>query len=494
MAIFRIFVVQQKYLLTNYKIVNIIEGGASIAPIKCTSIVRKERNKMKEKVCYELSPAQGVPYLQCKYTLFKRVINILTSITIDEDVDFELMEKAYNIVVARNDCLRIRFFKQKGKLMQYFKDEVPYQKIPVVEYSKEEFDAFLSKYKKHAIKYLKGKTLEPHFIKIDGKCMVFFKVCHMVLDVYGISVIFKDLLEVYNALKNETELPPRPANYEDVVKRDIERSYNEVRQKKHEDFFKDLLSEKAEPYYTGIHGPDNKIWQKKLKSNHRGMKMFFINNDTKTYIHTIGADVSEKVMAYCHENQISPANYFFYACSLTAAILNNKTKSALPLSLCNCRITPNEKSCAGTKVQSIACYTRYRYKKTFDENIKRFSASQQKVYRHLDFPDMKFEAMLHHAYRSSFLETYYSIAFSFVPANFPAGVKFDLYSNGKGALPGYLIMLFDTNTNSIRMGYDVHTKTTSEEQVARFHEMYKNVLTQVLDNPQILLKDIVLEK
>ena len=111
----------------------------------------------------------------------------------------------------------------------------------------------------------------------------------------------------------------------------------------------------------------------------------------------------------------------------------------------------------------------------------------------MDFPDIKFESMLHHAYRSSFLETYYSIAFSFVPFEVPEGVTFDVYSNGKGALPAYLIQLFDTKTNSIRMGYDVHTKTTSEEHVARFHEMYKHVLNQVLENPQIQLRDITLQ-
>lgn len=450
---------------------------------------------MKGKLCYELSPAQSVPYLQCRYTLFKRVINIISSITLSEDVDFELMEKAYNLVVERNDCLRIKFFKQKGELKQYFLEKKPYKKISVVKYeTKEKFDAFLKKYKKHAIKYLNGTVIEPNFIKThDGKNMILLKVCHLVLDVYGIFVIFKDLLDVYNALKNGTELPPRPAKFEDVIKRDIERNYNESRQTKHEDFFKDMLSDKPEPYYTGIHGPDNKIWQKKLKTNHRGMKMFFIKNDTNTYIHTIQPELTERVIEYCRQNQISPANFFFYTCTLTAAILNDKTKNTLPLSLCNCRITPNEKSCAGTKVQSIACYTRYSYKRTFEENIKRFASSQAKVYMHMDFPDIKFESMLHHAYRSSFLETYYSIAFSFVPFEVPEGVTFDVYSNGKGALPAYLIQLFDTKTNSIRMGYDVHTKTTSEEHVARFHEMYKHVLNQVLENPQIQLRDITLQ-
>ena len=91
-----------------------------------------------EKTCYELSPSQDVSYLQCKYTLFKRVINIIPAITINYDVDFDLMEKAFNLVVERNDCLRIKFFKRKGKLMQYFEDSRPYKKIPVVKFDTEE--------------------------------------------------------------------------------------------------------------------------------------------------------------------------------------------------------------------------------------------------------------------------------------------------------------------------------------------------------------------
>lgn len=456
----------------------------------------ERKEKMKEtKACYELSPSQGVSYLQCRYTLFKRVINILSSITVSDDVDFALMEKAYNIVVERNDCLRIRFFKRKGELCQSFDDKRPYKKIRVVKYdTQKQFDSFINSYKKRPIQYMRGTVIEPHFIKTpDGKSMILLKVCHLVLDVYGIFVIYKDLLDVYNALKNGTELPPAPASFEEVIKRDIERNYNERRQTKHEDFFKDMLNDKPEPYYTGIHGPDNKIWQKKLRSNHRGMKMFFINNDTEAYVHEIGSDVTERVISYCRENQVSPANFLFYTCTMTAAILNDKTKNALPLSLCNCRITPNEKSCAGTKVQSIACYTRYSYKRTFEENIKRFAASQAKVYMHMDFPDSKFEAMLHHAYRSSFLETYYSIAFSFVPFETPDGVDFTIYSNGKGALPGYIIQLFDAKTGTIKMGYEVHTKTTSETHVADFHKKYLHVLDQVLSNPQIQLRDIILE-
>ena len=450
---------------------------------------------MNDKACYGLSPSQDVSYLQCKYSLYKRVINIVTSITIDYDVDFELMEKAFNLVVERNDCLRIKFFKQNGKLLQYFEDSRPYKKLPVITFTTEEQqNAYIHKQTRRAIKYLRGSVIEPHFIKtFNGKNMILFKVCHLSLDVYGITYMIKDLLAVYDALKNGTELPELPASFEEIVKKDIERNHNMSLETKHSEFFKDMLNDNPEPYYAGIHGSDKKYSQKMLSKNHRGMQMSFIQNATKDYRHSISSEISTRVLEYCRVNKISPANFMFYACTLTAARLNNNVRNALPLGLYNCRISQNEKNCAGSKVQSIACYSKFNYKQSFEENLKRFAAHQSKLYMHVGFSDREFETLLHKTYRTSIFETYYSLAFSFVPMEIPDGIDFNIYSNGNGALAAYLIQIFNAKTNEITMAYDVQTKITSKEKVKAFHDMYVNVIKQVLDNPEIQLRDIKLD-
>ena len=183
---------------------------------------------MKNKTIYELTPAQDVPYLQCKYTLFKRVINILSSITLDEDIDFDIMKDAFNKVLERNDCLRIKFFKKKGQLLQYFDEPKVVENIPILDFkTKEEQDSFIAKIRKSGIKFLKGKVIEPYFIKTyDNKNMIFLKVCHLVLDIYGLNVIYKDLLQVYYALKNNKALPEAPNSYEEVIKKDLEKKHN----------------------------------------------------------------------------------------------------------------------------------------------------------------------------------------------------------------------------------------------------------------------------
>ena len=451
-----------------------------------------------ERNYYDLSPAQDVPYLQTKYTIFKRVINILTSITIDKDVDFDLMKKAYNLVVERNDCLRIKFLKRQGRLMQYFRtiEEIkPLDKIPFHSFETEgQQRNFIEKYRKSAIKYKKGIVIEPHFIKtFDNKNMILIKVCHLVLDTYGVSFFYKDLLAVYEALKNGTDLPAQPASYEEIVKKDIEKGRNESLYEKHYDFFSNLFEDNPEPYYAGVAGPELPSIQKLRAKNRRGCAMSILWNFTQDYRHTINSDIVNRVYEYCKATQTSPADFFMYTVSLTASRLNNNAKNILPLNLCHNRISQNEKNCGGTKVQSLATYTKFNYKESFEENLKLFKSNQTKLYMHLGFPDRDFETLIHSKYRSSLLETYYNMSFSFVPFELPDGIHFDMYSNGNGALAAYVILLLDVKTNEIRMAYDVQVNSITEEHVDRFHQMYLDVINQVLDNPQIQIKDVSID-
>ena len=451
---------------------------------------------MKEKPCYRLSPSQDVSYLQCRYTLFKRVINILSSITLDEKVDYDTLNKAYKLLIKRNDCLRIKFFKKKGQLMQYFEDydESKVADIPVLTFETEKKqNAFIDKTRKRPINYMGGVVIEPRLIHTyEGKDMIFLKVCHLCLDVYGIHAIYMDLLGIYNALKNGTALPEEPTSFEKVIIKDIERSRNQNINDKHIEYFTNILDNNPEPYYAGIHGPNNKIWQKKLASHHRGMQMFFINCDTKAYRHKIDRETVDKVLFYCRNNQCSPANLLFFAFSVTQGRLNGNVKNLLPLSLYNCRVSALDKNCAGSKVQSGACYTKIDYNSSFEDNLKNFSAEQMKLYRHVNFSDRDFETLLHTTYRSSYLETYYSLAFSLVPFDIPEGIEFNMYTNGKGALPNYVIQFLNAKTNEIDMAYDVQTKITSEEDVRLFHTYYVNVINQVMDDPRIKVGDIQL--
>ena len=450
---------------------------------------------MTDKSCYNLSPAQDVPYLQFKYSLYKRVINILSSITMDEEVDFELMEQAFQLLVERNDCLKIRFFKKKGALMQYFSDsEKNIKKVPVLSFeTKQQQDAFILKVRKKPIRYKRGVVIEPYFIHTyDHRYMVFFKVCHLVTDLYGINILYMDLLRVYHALKKGEPLPPAPESFEEIIKKDIEKDSKCDMTEKHVEYFTNLFTNNPEPFYAGIHGPNNPVWQRRLKRHQRSKPVLLVRNRTQTYRHKIDKDLVEKALTYCQNYRCSPANLLLYASSIVLAKLNGNFRQILPLGLYHCRTSAQEKHCAGIKVHSAACYTKIDYTRSFEENLNAFSISQNSLYRHIKYSDRDFEPLIHHIYRAPALGMYYPLAYSLISLDMPEGVEFNVYTNGNCALPAYVIQALDAKTKEIDMAYDVQIKTTSEEDVSNFHTYYLNVLKQVLDDPGIKVADIQL--
>ena len=444
---------------------------------------------------YELNPSQEVVKLQCKYTLFKRVINIISAMEFDTAFDLEIMKKAFNEVVKRNDCLRLRFKKVNKELKQYFVESDNFDTIPYKEFKTEkEQKAFFDKLAKRAIKYKKGVVVEPYFIKtFDGKYLVLIKVCHLILDIYGIHIIFDDLFNVYTALKEGKELPPEPTKFEDVIKKDLETKHSEIRAKKNKEFFDNYFVGKDEPYYAGLHGKESELWRKQLDKGKRSAKMYFLRNDTTGYVHRIDKDTIDKVVEYSKQSKISIANILFYLSCLCASRMNGNVRNMLPLELCNCRATNTEKKCAGTKVQSLGCYTVLDYDKPFSENLTEFVNSQNQLYRHIDFSDQEFEMLVHKTYVSSMLETYYPLTFSLIPYRQAEGYNFKIYSNGKGALIAYLALLYDIDKGVIDMAYDVQDKMISEDDVLRYHKNYIAVINQAMDNPSIALGDVKID-
>ena len=121
---------------------------------------------------YDLTPAQDMIQYMLKYSFFhKQVTQIPESILTEKEIDFKLMEQAINIEIERNDCMRLRFFKEKGKIKQYFLDHYEIHDIPVLKFSSmEEQVEVLTADAQTPIRMLKGETYRLKFFRAaDGR-------------------------------------------------------------------------------------------------------------------------------------------------------------------------------------------------------------------------------------------------------------------------------------------------------------------------------------
>lgn len=440
---------------------------------------------------YELNPSQEVVKLQCTYTLFKRVINILASVTSDY-IDFDVMKKAFNLAVERNDCTRLRFVKQGKELKQYFIDSYEYDNIKYFEFkTKEEQDNFIKNQSKKAIAFMKGEVLTPYFIKTyDNKYMIFMKVCHLIFDIYGLNVFIKDLFEVYKALKENKEFPECPKSFETQLQKDLIIKHDEQRNKGNYEHFAKVFSSNPEPYYAGFDGLTNKYTIKADKKGQRVGKMLFVKNDTKLYGHSFPSETCLKLVNFAKEHNVTLSNLLMYVYSVTQSRINKDAPNLLPLELCNVRGTLHERMCAGTKVQSISCYTKVDKELSFIDNLNNFVQMQNLNYRHIGFKDWDSQILIHKVYKTSIMSTYYGLSFSFIPYEKSDDYKVDFYSNGKCALPAYVAVLYDYKNNCIDVGYDCQVEMMTEKNVADFHNNVILCIDQIAENPNILVKDI----
>jgi len=440
-----------------------------------------------EKTLYEFNSSQDVINLQTKYSFFQRVANIVFSTTVEGGFDKETMTKAIDLLIERNDCLRITFVKQGKKVMQYFADEYKIGDIKSYKFTTNgQLDSFIKKFRFKKNDLFKGETLKAAYVEdAVGNQMVFFKVSHFVADTYAIGLLVSDLFAVYDALKNGKDMPALPGKFEDVLKKDIEYKNNEEATKKDAEFFNDLytVQHPEHPVYAGIHGNSSDVW---LKTKRKGLfaeQYMLVKCDTEGYRFTIPAAVVEKVNKWCADNQMTPSAFFYYTLSIAASLVNDKEKNMLPLELLNCRGTLAERKCGGTKVQSVAIYTICDYAKSFIENLKDNYAQQQQIYRHTRLSFLEVEALQHKFWNYSMLSQLYPFSYSYIPMSTPKGITLQVHSNGKGALVAYIALMANVETNEINVMYDIQWRMVSPVKLVDFQNLFVHVTEAVLANP-----------
>ena len=438
------------------------------------------------KVLLGFNNSQDVINLQTKYTLFKRVVNIVFSVTCDNGFEPQLMTQALNKLFERNDCLRMTFVKEGKETKQYFVDHRTVGKIPTVHFETfGKMEAFINKFRRKPTNAFKGDVLRVVYaVNPEGKQMILFKISHFSADTYGIGILVNDLFGIYNALRDHTELPEAPGSFAEIIRKDNEYRNAEAL-KKDEEFFHDYFFNRhpEAPVYCGTHGNKSDRWLKEKNKGNFGKTYLFIRCDTLGYQFTIPASVNERAIRWCTDNAISLSSFYYYTCSIAQSLINDRARNLLNIELLNCRGTVADRKAAGTKAQSVAIYTTVPYEKSFSEAIRPLYDEQNEIYRHTRMSYLASEAMQHKAWNYSMLRSVNGLAFSFIPMAAPKDITLQVHSNGKGALFTYMAMIHDLNTNEVYVNYDVQKLMVSPQQLIDFQNQYIRVIEAVLARP-----------
>lgn len=459
---------------------------------------------MSEKKYYELSPAQDMINFMLKYSFFhKQVTQIPASVVFTKRVDFDIMEKAFNLEIARNDCMRIRFKKSGGKYYQTFLDEYKVENIEVKTFkTKEEQEAFLNADASKAIHQMKGEIFRTYFFNsYDGRQGVYINVTHLAMDAAAVFVFFADLFACYDHLAEGKELPKPLAKYEDAVKRELEYINNPARVEADRAFYEKFFKDGGEPIFNGVHGPEllKQARIKKKNPNLRVLASFDPIHDKADLIkRPISKEDSDIILKYLDEAKVSPECLVQLGMRLHTAKLNADINDGIIdtyfITLCSRRKTLSDKRCGGTFANTLPWRIVLPRELTFEEAIVKIQELQHAIFRHQDYPFVKWRDLENEIYHYSLADGTSSMMFSWFPLEKDTmngwEYEFSGHCIGRYVMPLYTYAMKDARNDSLKFAYLFRNHKISADNINALHDNTVKALKMGCSDPKITIGEI----
>ena len=453
------------------------------------------------KPVYPLIPPQEMIQFMLKYSFFhKQVTQIPDSIIVSQKIDFDVMTEAFNIEIERNDCLRLVFFKQNGKIMQYFRDPYRIGSVPVYNFkSDEEREKVLTADAQKPIKMLKGEIFRlKYFTTYDGRYGVYINIHHLVMDNAAVFAFFNDLFAVYDHLKNGKPMPKPLGSYEDRIKRELAYVEDKSNLEKEKAAYTEYITRNGEPLYLGVEGPKLLEAERKKKKDPsiNAPSLFDPIHDkaelTKT---TFSPELSEKFFAFCENNNVSPECLVQLALRIHLSKINNGHLDTYFICLCTRRRTLVEKRSGGTVTAPLPWRVHLEEDDTFMSALDKMADAQVWAFRHMDYPYLEYRDLQRELFNYSAAAGSSTMMFSWMPINEKSinGWEYEYvgYGLGRYIMVLYTFAMKDAHTGCLKLSCLHRTKFVSVEDIKALQNGTKRALEIGLENPDISVKELL---
>lgn len=339
---------------------------------------------MKEKFgkpLYPLTAAQKLHFFYQKYCPKKQVLNIGTSLTIQQSLDFGALKEAVYKAYARCESMRLRFTQDEdGSVYQYIADR---------EEREIEFFDFTGWQECHAVDKMKEWTSIPFerfdsplnrvvmIITPDGFQGIYLLVDHMTMDAQSLILFLKDVIEIYANMKYEgMEYPKEMKSYIAQLEKDLEYEADSKAKKRDTEFFEKMISS-SEPVFNSIFGPGKLEAEREKEKNPelRAVTNVSDNVDANIITFQLEADPSRRLMQFCEEHHISMVCLLMMGLRTYLQKVNGNDDVSINTTVAR-RATLAEKKCGGTRIHCFPFRTVVEKKDTFMEGLKKIRDGQ----------------------------------------------------------------------------------------------------------------------
>ena len=376
----------------------------------------KTRNGKK---VYPLTSAQKLHYYSMKYCPKKQVLNIGSGLTIQVELQRDLLEQCIKEAVSRCEALRVQFAEDKdGNVYQYVTDEVAEIKhFNFAHWQEEHAHDKMTEWTSTPFEMYDSPMYEIVMIEMpDNFYGMYAKVNHLVMDAQSLIVFFKDVIELYSSkVYEEVPFPKEMASYLKQLEKDLEYEAGSKSSQKDREFFEQLITS-SEPIFTDIHGKGKLEAERKRTGNpnQRAAINTSDNVDANLANFHLEKEPAQRMAKFCEENHVSMTCLLLMGLRTYLQKENEVDDISVSTTIAR-RATLLEKRCGGTRIHSFPFRTIVSKEDTFLEGVFKIRDMQNQYFRHANYSPSEYYAFRKEHYNLENGQTYEAMALTYQP-------------------------------------------------------------------------------
>lgn len=453
---------------------------------------------------YPLTAAQKFHFFYMDFCPKKEVVNVGTSLTIEYELNIDVLRQSIYKAYERCEAMRLRFAydKKEEQWYQYIVDKEE-RDIEYVDFSgktMEEAEAIMTEWTR--VPFVREDSPMNRIVLIktpDGNQGIYLLGDHLTLDAQSLICFLKDVIELYcNTMYEGVEYPKEMRSYIEQLQKDLEYEAGSKAQQRDREYFHNLIAS-SEPIFNGIDGPGALEEARKKNPKARAARCVSGSVDSALDLFHLEEEPTTRLMTFCEQQHISLQCLLIMGIRTYLQKMNGNDDVSFNVAYAR-RATLSEKKCGGTRIHSFPFRTIISDDKTFLEGIHIIRDAQNETFRHTNFDPVEYFAYRSKMYPAEPGMTYEPMSLTYQPMtlkekglNQLGDIKYKTkwYPNGATTQAMYLTVMHRPEDNGLDFNFEHQVQAVSKEKLEFFYYYLCKIMFKGIERPNLKISEII---
>lgn len=453
---------------------------------------------------YPLTKGQTFHFYYLDKCPKKEVVNVGTSLTIEYELDFDVLKQSIYKAIERCESMRLRFvYDNKEKRWYQYVVEKEERDIEVFDFSKhtmEEAEAVMTAWTRVPFQMQDTPMNRIVLIKMPDGCQgMYLLINHLIADAQSMILFMKDIIEIYcNAMYEGVEYPKEMRSYIEQLEKDLAYEAGSRAQQKDREFFQNLI-EQSEPIYNGIDGPRALLEERKTNPDARAASFITPYVESALDIYHLEEEPTTRLLKFCEQQHVSLQCLLIMGIRTYLQKANGNDDVSINVAYAR-RATLSEKKSGGTRIHSFPFRTIIPEDKTFLEGIHMIRDGQNEIFCHVNYDPVEYFAYRAKTYPIPLGRTYEPMSLTYQPMtskeqglNKLGGIRYKTkwYPNGATTQALYLTVMHRPDDNGLDFNFEHQIMAISKNTLDHFYYYLCRIMFKGIENPDMKIGDII---